>query len=89
MSTGFDRIASRAVPVKPFVPYKRRHRIRAFFGWVLVWAGLVGFASMLLVLHRPRTPEPTTTPVTVQIGQTAIECVWYEDRANHFKSLSC
>ncbi len=34
-------------------------------------------------------PEPTTTPVTVQLGETVLECTWHEDRANHLRSLSC
>jgi hypothetical protein len=53
---------------------------------------LLGLCALLLALNLVALilpPAPTTTPVIVRLGQTAIECVWYEDRANHRKSLSC
>ncbi len=61
---------------------------------IVEWPPIVlfGLCAVLLALNLVALvlpPAPTTTPVTVQLGQTAIECVWYEDRANHLKSLSC
>ncbi len=67
----------------------RQRRLRALLGWVLVWSGLFGFAAVLIAVHRARVPEPTTTHVTLRLGQAVLECSLYEDRANHTKSLSC
>lgn len=50
---------------------------------------LVGYLAGTAVGGFFASFEPNTTPVTVQLGETVLECTWYEDRANHVKSLSC
>lgn len=54
-----------------------------------VCAVLLACLLVAVVVALFTSPAPDTTPVTVQLGETVLECTWYEDRANHMKSLSC
>lgn len=57
-----------------------------FFGFAMF---VLGFVAGAAVVGAFTLPEPATTPVTVRLGETVLECTWHEDRANHVKSLSC
>ncbi len=56
-----------------------------FFGFAMSVLGFIAGAAIVGAFTLPAT----TTPVTVQLGQTVLECTWHEDRANNIRSLSC
>ena len=49
----------------------------------------LGARDLVAVVGLLAQPAPSTTPITVQLGQTVLECSLYEDPANHLRSLSC
>jgi hypothetical protein len=57
-----------------------------FFGLFMF---LLGYLTGAVVAGFFASPEPTTTPVTVQLGETVLERTFYEDRTTHLRSLSC